>query len=346
MRGNSKEGESMEKLFLSLVLLSTQAIASTAQVKVIYGPDNRVDADESVNPMYQRLALSTAAMIPNSKIKEHNNMQVELVGKTLAQNGICESEKFSGQLAVGNCSGFLVAPNKLVTAGHCIQDEFDCNNSSWVFDYKADSEIQTEFILDKSDVYKCKSIVSQSLDSATQNDYALIELDRVVEDRAPLKFRTGGKPQVGDPLVVIGHPSGLPTKIADGAVVRSINDVFLTSTLDTYGGNSGSAVFNSHTGIVEGILVRGERDYVFDSEQGCRVSNLVADDAGRGEDVTLISQVKGLEVQPEEPTEPEQPSEPQEPTQPEEPTEPSEPTEPEEPLSFWEWLLRWLSGQA
>lgn len=331
----------MEKKLLSLLLMSTVlsstgSFASSAQIKVIYGADNRVDVDESTNPMYLRLAESTAAMIPNSRIKEHNNMQVELVGRTLSENGMCESERFSGQLAVANCSGFLVAPNKLVTAGHCIQDASDCANSSWVFDYKADSEVQSEFIMDKSVVYKCSSIISQSLEHSTQNDYALIELDREVTDRSPLKFRTAGKPQVGDPLVVIGHPSGLPTKIADGANVRSVNDVFLTSNLDTYGGNSGSAVFNADTGIVEGILVRGEQDYVYDSSQGCRASNMVADDQGRGEDVTLITQVEGLEEiqQPEEPTEPQQPE------------EPTQPEEPSEPMSFWEWLLRWLSGQA
>lgn len=359
MRGISTEGESMKKqlstlLFTTTMLAAFDVSAGVAQVKVIYGADNRVDADETTNPMYLRLSESTAAMIPNSRIKEHNNMQVELVGRTLSQNGMCESERFSGQLAVGNCSGFLVAPNKLVTAGHCVQTEFDCNNSSWVFDYKADSDNQSEFVLDKSVVYKCKAILSQSLDSSTQNDYALLELDREVTDRSPLKFRTGGKPKVGDPLVVIGHPSGLPTKIADGANVRSVNDVFLTSNLDTYGGNSGSAVFNAETGIVEGILVRGEQDYVFDSSQGCRVSNIVADNEGRGEDVTLITQVKGLE-EIEQPSEPQEPTEPQEPQQPSEPDQPSdepsddpsdEPNEPEEPLSFWEWLLRWLSGQA
>ncbi len=76
-------------------------------------------------------------------------------------------------------------------------------------------------------------------------------------------------------LVVIGRPSGLPTKVADGAQVRSVNDVFLVANLDTYGGNSGSAVFNAVTGVVEGILVRGDTDYVYNAQLGCRVSNFL-----------------------------------------------------------------------
>jgi hypothetical protein len=58
-------------------------------------------------------------------------------------------------------------------------------------------------------------------------------------------------------------------------------------------------VFNARNGLIEGILVRGEVDYV--SRNGCRLSNVCADDACRGEDVTTISVVTdklpGLEHQ-------------------------------------------------
>ena len=60
-------------------------------------------------------------------------------------------------------------------------------------------------------------------------------------------------------------------KIADGAWVRkNTNPVFFQTNLDAFGGNSGSPVLNSETGEVEGILVRGEIDYSYDS-RGCRV---------------------------------------------------------------------------
>ena len=68
-----------------------------------------------------------------------------------------------------------------------------------------------------------------------------------------------------------------------------VKDQFLVANLDTYGGNSGSAVFNATDGKIEGVLVRGEMDYVF--KNGCRISNVCATDACRGEDVTLIERV-------------------------------------------------------
>ena len=128
----------------------------------------------------------------------------------------------------------------------------------------------------------------------SKDDWALIRLDRAVTDRRFLEYRKSGEPEVGANLVVIGHPTGLPTKIADGANIRELKGTYFTANLDTYGGNSGSAVFNADTGVVEGILVRGERDYLYDSVNACRVTNVVADDEGRGEDITYITNIPEL----------------------------------------------------
>ena len=72
--------------------------------------------------------------------------------------------------------------------------------------------------------------------------------------------------------------------------MRNINKPgYFVANLDTYGGNSGSAVFNAKTGVIEGILVRGENDYVY--KGNCRVSNVCASDGCRGEDVTKLSAI-------------------------------------------------------
>jgi hypothetical protein len=89
---------------------------------------------------------------------------------------------------------------------------------------------------------------------------------------------------------VIGHPAGLPTKVAGGAKVRDASpEGFFVANVDTYGGNSGSIVINARTGKGAGILVRGEADYVYKGD--CRVSKVCAADACRGEDVTKLSSV-------------------------------------------------------
>jgi V8-like Glu-specific endopeptidase len=272
---------------------------SFAKNKVIYGNDDRNHLNESEMATFKELARGTAGMIPNSKLETAFDSLLTLIkGKTLEQTQrVCKDEKFSQVITAANCSGFLVGKNQLVTAGHCIKDEFDCKNNKWVFDFRQDliSEGEDQFYVNTDNVYGCKKIISRALSRNSKNDYALIELDREVADRPILNFRKEGKIEDNDPLVVIGHPSGLPTIIAGGANVRTNeNDFFFQANLDTFGGNSGSAVFNAKTNVVEGILVRGETDYVFDAEAGCNRVFKCKDDECRGEDVTRITVIPEL----------------------------------------------------
>jgi V8-like Glu-specific endopeptidase len=282
------------QLLLASCFLSSTAFASIKEIDVIYGEDNRRDVYDSTNASFIELSKSTAAMISSNSLKDAGNGETSVSGAKLQDRGICAKERFSQQLSAANCSGFLISSNVLVTAGHCIKSQADCNTYKWVFDYKVDFADQSNMRVAASSIYSCKKIISRSLDSVSKDDYAVIQLDRKVTDRLPLKYRRSGKVTVGSNLVVIGHPTGLPTKIADGAVVRSLQTKFFIANLDTYGGNSGSAVFNADTLEVEGILVRGENDYVYDSSLGCEVSNVCANNGCRGEDVTYITNIPAL----------------------------------------------------
>jgi V8-like Glu-specific endopeptidase len=284
----------MTRLVGSILFVSFLSLNVNATEKVIYGEDNRKDVFESTNSLFVDLSESTAAMIQHSNIKRDGSNNFRIESASFASSmGMCRTERFASQPSAANCSGFLVGDKYLVTAGHCIESQSDCDSYSWVFNFKLSSAGQNQFNVSKDDVYKCKRIVSQSLDRSTMDDFALIELDRVAVGKRPLEFRTEGRPAAGDEILVIGHPSGLPTKITDGAKIRSLEGKYFVANLDTYGGNSGSAVFNATSGVVEGILVRGETDYVW-SSQGCRISYVVADEAGRGEDVTYITNIRAL----------------------------------------------------
>ncbi|OFZ16395.1 MAG: hypothetical protein A2X86_22005 [Bdellovibrionales bacterium GWA2_49_15] len=268
--------ELVKSLALSMIVgLSFSALAKDSAItKVIYGNDNRQDVKDSSLTDFKRLALSTAVQIKQKYFTTLTNGNLQLSSTDTLQSEInaCADEPFAKQLAVGNCSGFLVSADLLVTAGHCVTSQDDCDDAVWAFDY-AEGKINN-LQLAKKNVYACKKILTQALDDQTMNDYAVIQLDRPVTDRAPLNFRLAGSVEAGESIVVVGHPSGLPTKISGGATVQQTNHPsYFKADLDTYGGNSGSAVFNQKTGEVEGILVRGAKDYVYDIGRGCAVSN-------------------------------------------------------------------------
>ena len=281
----------------ALLIIVTMLVNSKvfAIDKVVYGEDNRVDVINSDNREYVRLSASTAARIGNTAIRKEGD-RAYLTGSSLVTKGYCADDNFSFQIGAADCSGFLVSEDLLVTAGHCMNSSLDCTEYSWVFDYKADPRGNVDFVM-VANIYGCLEVIEQKLDPITKEDYALIRLDRKVSDRAPLEFRKTGKIEDLDDLVIIGHPSGLPTKIADNANVRTNdNEFYFVANLDSFGGNSGSAVFNAHTGMVEGVLVRGENDYNYDFQNACYRINTCQNDGCRGEDVTRITRIQALQL--------------------------------------------------
>jgi V8-like Glu-specific endopeptidase len=240
-----------------------------AGTEVVYGQDNRQDVYQTRNALHKKLALSTAGMIDASKFQKSSKQGcVDLRGLKNLEDGenVCPNEAFSQQPTAPICSGFLVGQDTIITAGHCYKSfatpEQVCKSFAWVFDYdlKTASANPTRNI-SISNVYLCKKIFSAELNDRL--DYAIIKLDRPVVGREPLKFRTSGKISPSTSLVVIGHPTGLPTKISPaGKVTRNVEPTKFSTTLDTFHGNSGSAVFNSDTGVIEGILIQGKNDYM------------------------------------------------------------------------------------
>lgn len=276
--------------------------------RVIYGQDNRVDVVDYPESQFRNYAQSVAGMVPSFRLHLDRNGQYRFPLITLAQGTrVCSDEQFADQYVLPRCSSFLIAPDLLLTAGHCFVSEDDCQRSQFVFEY-----LDGMRTLEKDQVYSCAEVVQSELsESRTRlRDYAIVRLDRPVEGREPLEIRTSGRARIGTPLVVIGHPSGLPQKISDGAKIRRMNSKeirrpfstllkkrdYFNADLDTFRGNSGSPVFNHRTGLVEGIIVQGEEDYFFDREDNCMRPNVLRNSRwDADENILRITRIENLE---------------------------------------------------
>lgn len=284
------------KLWKMVILAGMFTANSFGMNKVIYGEDNRLDIFEVTNSMHLRLAKATAGKVANYNLDEQVNGTYKMTGSRL---NVCDGDKFDNQITSATCSGFLVESNGkeyLVTAGHCINSDRECSSHKWVFDYALNDASQKDIYVGKDSVYSCKRLVERKLESSTGADYAVLELDRKVTGREPLRVRKTGAIENGDEILVIGHPTGLPSKVAGDAFVRdSSKSAYFETNLDTFAGNSGSAVFNARTGDVEGILVRGHTDYKSSRDSNgnyCRTPVVCEMDSCRGEDVTKITIIK------------------------------------------------------
>ncbi len=291
------------KYFKHILIISSFISVTTvnASSKIVYGIDNRIETYQA-SPAHQLLAKSTAGMINSIKVIDVGNYKLLPPSSLERSYQMCSDERFIDQPTAVSCSGFLVGPDLLVTAGHCIPNQEACDAKSWVFDYKLNERNKkASLMLPKENVYKCSKVIEARLEGYRDQarDYSLIKLDRVVTDREPLKYRVNGKVKDMGSVMVIGHPTGLPQKVSPGGTVYINSSPYsFVTNLDTFGGNSGSAVFNEESLQIEGILVRGAKDYIEDASCGTRVNRVAEDDAlnpSYGESVSRITDIAYLQ---------------------------------------------------
>lgn len=250
----------------SLILLCALLVANQlpARDKGIYGDDNRRAISEA-SSLEQSLARSVLAQVPLYKMLTSDNSSITFDVKTARNTlNLCAEEKFADETMLSSCTAFLVAPDLVVTAGHCLKDKTDCLKNMWILDYD-----KSQNVFSKDKIVYCKEIVATN----QADDYTVIRLTRKITDRNSLKIRSAGKLNPDADFFVIGHPLGIPKVSTDQAFLRGnlLNKTF-TINSDTYSGNSGSPVIDSKTSLVEGVLIKGDKDFEMDYVSLCQRS--------------------------------------------------------------------------
>lgn len=275
---------------------------------IIYGEDDRKEVYQSAEEQKKQaasvVALFQLQLNPNAK-----SAKLKLKMKTLREAmTLCENEPFGAQTPAAFCSGALVGPDIVLTAGHCfamdstISPEEACRRTSFVFGFAYTSEKADPETIKTEDIYECKALVKSRV-VAEAEDWAIVRLDRPVKNRAPLAVNTKQAPEEvkkGMAVYTIGHPLGLPAKVAGGGKVTRVYRGKFDSNLDIFGGNSGSPVFNADTQLIEGIVGwNPEQDLrvCLDREHGATVyrSKRFADEEGASGSTLASAFAKDLE---------------------------------------------------
>jgi hypothetical protein len=187
----------------------------------------------------------------------------EPLGRSLMNQGIppCPEVRFLHQQMTGFCSSVLIAPHLLLTAGHCVMNQKSCEETVFVFDngtLSATDSGRTRFSAEQS--VGCKRIVVRSFEGSWPDtavaDFAVIELDRRVEDREviPLAGPTPRKP--GEAVSLISYPRGLPAKVSPGQVLEIVPG-YIGVSVDAFRGSSGGPILNDRWEIV-GVIASSD----------------------------------------------------------------------------------------
>ncbi len=249
--------------------------------KIIYGADDRIDVYQETDPRRLLWAAATCALVFADDLSRNADGTYTLSLYEYSYLGFpaCPEEPFGNQPTAAFCSGFMVGPDLIATAGHCY-DAGDLESARFLFGFAMLSETIPVAVFTEDQIYKGVEVVAHALYG--DFDYAIIRVDRpiVAPKAAPFQIRREGVVAIGEQVGVIGHPSGLPMKIAFGentAVRDNTPEAYFSANVDGYKGNSGSPVINADTGVVEGILVRGP-DLGFVLQGSCFVSLTAPDD--------------------------------------------------------------------
>lgn len=282
---------------MRLFILTSLLLFSFSSHAIIIGKDDRVEVTSQ--PRLERLASSTATMVAPEyfALKAMGLLDLNFEGFGNTYN-LCKDERFFNQsTTMISCSGFLVGPDLLVTAGHCMLNVGEAKNEvtphceafSWLFGHKVQPNGKEQLKdVNFSQLYSCKKVVyaihnpdfvPQTGQHIFNQDFALIQLDRPVVNFLPATI-SKEEPKDGDAVEMIGYPNGLPAKASlNGKILELVNTNYFRTDLDVLGGNSGSPVFNQK-GEVVGIAVRSfpDEDYLNDKTLSCQRPNTCTQD--------------------------------------------------------------------
>src|SRR6266550_8655568 len=128
----------MTTRFSDMSQLSTAELARMAQdrQRVVYGVDNRQDLYKVTNIKVRKAAQAVVALVEKRDLVAdgHGSWRLKTT-KYQEDYKLCSSEAFSSQPLGCFCSGFLVRPDVVATAGHCVKSDADLAHGRFVFGF-------------------------------------------------------------------------------------------------------------------------------------------------------------------------------------------------------------------
>lgn len=244
--------------------------------------DSLVDWQASI----RKITESVAIIVEKESLYAVSDQEYQLdLSNTLEEvYNLCSDQNFVDQPVLGKGTGFIVGPDTMLTARHVFERPIEDYRIIFGFEILGRKDEITNSIV-ASRIFYPRSI-EQEFDEL---DIVAFKVDRAF-DKPPLDWENSRKLKNESEIYMVGHPSGLPKKIAlNAGIVDNTKFQFFFTSLDGFQGNSGSPIFNFCTNKVVGVLVSGELDYQFNGN--CYETTLCKFPFCKGEKVIRIENI-------------------------------------------------------
>ena len=268
-----------------LILFSLQCFAEEVGEKKIIDFKN----SNTKTIQFKHMLTNTGILVDDDNIHKKTLLADSILSvffKNTTNRDVCEDVPFIKQVAIGSCSGVLIKPNLVATAGHCVDKNIF--TKTWFFNYQNGDDLSYK------QGYKVQRIVFRHLDLiksgysferntinrqrqqigvgplppdmhdySNYRDIALLELESDVEGYMPLKINFSPF-TAGRKAISVGYPLGLTLKQnTNGSLKEMASPYYMTTNIETLQGNSGGPLFDVETGELIAITVNQGFNSIF-----------------------------------------------------------------------------------
>jgi Trypsin-like peptidase domain len=241
----------------------------------------------------QRHAARTCYLIGATAIASRRTGRVRLHHEGYGSaNSLCADEPFREQPVVVErqgaipgdfgYTGYLVGPDRVLTCWHG-WEYFSGRAQLAIFGYAlhpggaAATELPASQVLAVA-AYPADRPPPAAAPGSCSGDWVVLRLEHPVTHLGELASPRLATPRPGRSVYALGHPRGLPLKLAADGVVLGATDGALRTNLDTFVGNSGSPIFDADSHALVGLVIEGQKgqdDFAPASARRCYATNRI-----------------------------------------------------------------------
>jgi endonuclease G len=182
----------------------------------------------------------------------------------------------------GSGTGFLIAPDLLLTNAHNVEDKEFGAARGIIADFDREERVTGTKLVVKA--------ILPPIARSVSRDWAVLRLERPISHRTPIALGTPYTVSVDDQIIIVQHPQGGFKRFAlDALSLRFLNEDVIQYLADTQKGSSGSPVFNTqlhcvalHHSEAEWRVPDGDSTKTITLNEGIRILRVIEDlrDAG------------------------------------------------------------------